>query len=62
VRAGRGIGVELETINGVCMCVSGGAAVLKQGKTVRGGVETVGEARVGLVEAFVVWFEELGGA
>ena len=61
MRAGRGIGIELETINGICMCISGSATVLEQGKTVRGRVETVGEARVGLVEAFVVWVE-LGGA
>ena len=60
MRAGGGVGIELKTINSICMCVSGGAAVLEQGKTVRGGVETVGEARMGLVEAFVVWFEELG--
>ena len=44
------------------MCVGGGAAILEQGKAVGRGVEAVGEARVGLMEEFVVRFEDLGRA
>jgi hypothetical protein len=58
---GEGVGVQLETVDGVSVCVGGGAMVLELGETVGREAETVGEAGVGLMEEFVVWFEDLGG-
>jgi hypothetical protein len=60
--AGGRVGIELETVDGVGVCVCGGASVLEQGETVGRGMETAREARVRSVLEFVVWFDELGGA
>ena len=54
---GEGVGVQLEIVDGVGVCIGGGVMVLEQEQTVGRGDKMVGEVHVGLMEEFVVWFD-----